>query len=318
MYSRVLAASAVILICSCTSVVKVKQDSPTEKDSTNLSGIPFFMKDEVFRQVTVRRESWYRLTLKVDKKLVEKNDGKEVLLDRGTQSFIAETNSLSDSNVIAIKSAIVRADTSNVDAAIQLIKDFQAIPPRANAPITAELRNDIESEWVVDDTKTYYLNAPLPWFGTGSLTQKLNPDGTLSEVISSPDTKLSEGLSALLPLKEYLSGEFIEPAAAAASDPAKAADVQKGLSMFRARGGTGALATKQYAYFISLNTDEVGYEVTLRSPPVSIRPPLGAALVATTSGVSVQKKPLPAEEEKPKDESPTIGISGSIKLPKEK
>jgi hypothetical protein len=312
MSSRVLVALASILMSSCTSVVKVKQGE------TKLSGIPFFMKNEVFRQVTVNRETWYRLTLKLDKKLVETKDGKEVLLDRGTQSFVAEAKDINDKQVIAIKSAILRADTSNVDDAIQLIKDFQAIPSRGVATNLSELKNDIASEWVVDDTKVYYLNAPLPWFGTGNLTQKLNPDGTMSEVTSNPDTKLSEGISALLPVKEYLSGEFIDPAPAAASDPNKISDVQKGARMFLAQGGTRDLKSKQFVYLISLSTDEIGYEVTLQGPPQDKRPSLGKSLVAGDAGVSIERKPVPVEEKTAKDETPTIGISGSIKLPKEK
>ncbi len=312
MHSRALVALTTILLCSCTSVVKVK------KGDSDLAGIPFYFKKEQFRQVTVNRETWFKLTLKVEKKLVEKTDGKEVLLDRGTQSYVREVKDIDDPKVIAVKAAILRADNSDVDDAIQLIKDFHTIPPRGTAANLLKLKNDIESEWIVDGTNVYYLNAPLPWFGTGSLTQKLNADGTLSEVTSSADTKLAEGISTFLPLKEYLSGKFIDPAPVANSDPAKTSDVQKGVSMFLADGGNNKLSSKEFVYLVSLSADEVGYEITLKGKPDPSRPPLGPDLVAGAENVSFQRKSLPTKEAESKDESPTIGISGSIKLPKEK
>jgi hypothetical protein len=318
MIIRLLAAIAAIPLCSCVNVVRVKHMKPSATTATSESGIPFYVKAERFRQVTVYRESWYLLTLKVDKKLVELKDGKEVLLDRGSLSFSAEAKDLSDKDIVDIKSWIVRSNNSDVNDALAVIAKFQGLSPRNGGFNQVDLKNEIESEWVVDSARTYYLNAPLPWFGTGSLTQKINADGTLAEATATADTKLAEGLGAILPLKEFLTGEFIDPAPAANADPSKSADVQKGLRAFISQGGTPNLTTKQYVYVLSLSTEETGFEVTLKSAPVGARPTLGAALTTTSPGASLVRKPLPVKVEPPADDTPTIGISGNIKLPKPK
>jgi hypothetical protein len=308
-----VAAFAALPLMSCTSVVQVR-----DSDDKKLRGIPFYVKNEYFRQVSVYRETWYRLTLKAEKKLVDFKDGKEVLLDRGTQSFTREVLNVDDPAIIAIKTSILNSDNANIDRAKGVINDFQALTPRGKNTNESLLSNSVGSEWVVESGTTYFLNAPLPWFGAGNLTQKLNPDGTLSEVTSNPDTKLSEGIAAWLPLKEFLTGKFVKAAAVAANDDDEKSDVAKALPYFALQGGSNRLPDKQYVYILSLDIEETGFETSVSSDLSEKRLKIASALPLAAGNLAITRKPLESEPKKKSDDSPTIGISGSIKLPKEK
>jgi hypothetical protein len=300
------------LLCSCASVVHVKEGAK------EISGIPFYVKNEYFRQVTVYRETWFQLTLKAEKKLVDVKDGQEVLLDRGAQSFTASVTNLNDPTVVGIKAAILGADSSTVSDALVVIQKFQSLPSSPTGVNKTILKNEIESQWLVDDDRPFYLNAPLPWFGTATLTQKLSADGTLTEVTATADTKLAESISTLLPLKEFLSGKYVKAAAAASTDSSTKADFAKGISLFAARGGNVKPTDKQFVYILSLTTEEIGYETTLKTDPKNSRAGISGHIPIDSTTASISRKPIQSAEEKPKDDSPTIGISGSIKLPKEK
>lgn len=312
MFARALATvSLAIVLVSCTSIVKVK-----DKDEKDVAGIPFYVKNEYFRHESVVRETWFRLTLTVQKKLADSKDGKESVLS--TESFVIEVLNRNDDSVIALKKGILKGNTSSVKNAIRLIDQFQQIPQRAGKMTEKCIKNGIVSEWRVDDNRTYYLNAPLPWFGTGSLTQELNENGTLSKAISTADTKLAEAVASWIPLKEYLTGEFVEPATEAAKDPETKGLVTMGRHAIVGQGGTDDAASKKLAFILSLSIEETGIETTMTGEPVDFRPettPVCLSLPATNVTFSQKSLEEKGKEEK-KDDAPTIGISGSIKLPK--
>ena len=312
MFVRALALiSGATLLTSCASIVKVKDNADNK-----VSGIPFYVKNEYFRQETVYRETWYRLTLTVQKKLVDKKDGKEAL--KGTESFQAEVLDNRNDSIIEIKKAILEGDTSDVRIALALIDKFNNIKQRNGETIQKCVSNGIVSEWWVDDERTYYLNGALPWFGSGTLTQKLNDNGTLSETTSIADSKLAEAVASWIPLKEYLTGEFVEPAVEAVKDDNTKGTVSMLTHGIVQQGGTSQLATKEFAYVLSLTIEEVGYETTLTGDPVDRRPTLTPPpLALTAQTVAFSQKPLEEKgKEEKKEDAPTIGISGTIKLPK--
>ena len=313
MIARALAtATLATVVASCASLVKVK-----DKDDNDVAGIPFYVKNEYFRQETVYRQTWYRLTLTVHKKVVDTKDGKEELLDRGTQNFTVEVLKYNDEKIVALKKSILAGDTSDVLITNDLIDQFNNLPQRGDKTNENCIKNGIVSEWQVDDSRTYYLNGPLPWFGTGSLTQELNGDGTLSKAISTADTKLAEGIASWIPLKEYLTGEFIEPATEAAKDDQTMAMIAEGVHGIVEQGGTPQTRTKQLVYILSLAIEEVGYETTLTGDPADSRPAkTPGPLALNAKDVAFFRKPLEEKKEEKKDDAPTIGISGSIKLPK--
>ena len=63
---------------------------------------------------------------------------------------------------------------------------------------------------VVPDYKNVqYINAPVSWLGTTTLTAELAKDGTLAKATAAVEPKIAEGIAQLLPLKEFLTAELI-------------------------------------------------------------------------------------------------------------
>jgi hypothetical protein len=323
MLRLIVVALVGLSLASCVNVVRVRDRAGTAATTTKRDGVPFYIKVERFVHTTAYADTWIRATLTVEKKLVDNKDGKEVLVDVGQQSRIKNLVNAPKPALNAIKDEILRANNADIAQAEAVIRKFDVLNeidfgiPR-NPPI---VRNVVDSAWVVDSTKTYYLNAPLPWFGAGNLTQKLAADGTLSEVISAPDTKIGEGLSTLIPFKEYLTGRYVKPAPAAATDPATKSDVESAFRQYRLIDPRTTLTDKVYVYVISLNIEEVGYEYTLTTRPKETReeaeketPPFSA--VASNMAEFTRKEIGGKKDDEKKDEGPEIGISGTINLPK--
>ena len=203
------------LLLGCTTVVKVSKH-PTVKNNNSayskLDGIPFYVKKEISNQQTQYSRTWLNAKLTVEKKLVDTSSGKRVEKTISKEVFSRNVIKKKLKALNDLKTKIVtRPLKSNTVTklvlefnAIQAITDFETITPQL-------IGNTSEPEWVVDGSNIYYLNAPLPWFGSGSLTHELKDDGTLSKVVSNPDTKLSEGISNLIPLKEFLTAKHVDP-----------------------------------------------------------------------------------------------------------
>lgn len=312
--------AAIALLTACAKAVWVQKNSESAT-AAGVYGLPFYVKTEQFKKTTVYADTWLRSTLTVAKKLVDTKDGKEVLLDRGTQQYVKDLPKPQPDALVDIKSSILRSDNADLAEAERVIQSFMRLKEVDHAKTTGWvlIKNVVESEWVVDNSRTYYLNAPIPWFGSGSLTQKLNADGTLSEVVSTPDTKLSEGLSSLIPLKEYLTGEYVKAAPAAAAEDNKDADIKKGMVEFLRVNPRSRVADKAYVYILSLQIEEIGHEYTLTSQPVPQRPADLAPLTLSDVGkaeAQFSRKDIGSEKEDKKEEGPTVGVSGSITFPK--
>jgi hypothetical protein len=309
------------ILCACTNVLWVKRNAGNESspDYKKMPGIPFYAKTLQFKHASVYVRTWLRVTLTVEKKTVDTKDGKEVLLD-GSKQIIPLDLRKEDAKLLApIRIAIINANTKTAADAVQFVKDFSALPAVTSddgvPPVL--IKNVVESELVVDNDHRYYLNAPLPWFGTGNLTQELNPDGTLSKVTSNPDTKLAEGISALLPLKEYLTGEFVQPSKTAVTDPSTSTDANKGVFKMLAVRPSFKLNDGEFVYVLSLSVEEVGREYTMTTKPEKSWPST-IAIALDDSSAMMSRRDL-GTEEKPletKEEGSTVGISGSIKFPK--
>ena len=125
------------------------------------------------------------------------------------------------------------------------------------------------------------MNAPLPWFGAGSLTQELNQDGTLSKATSTPDTKMEGGITSLIPFKEYLTGRFVQDLKDETPANALNAVTPEGiiwLESVRRRAFQISRDKKdvQVVYVLSLSTEEIGQEYTFtkihKPEPISPTP----------------------------------------------
>jgi hypothetical protein len=329
MWKRVIVIATAVTLAGC-SVVQVSEKASGDTKSTDIDGIPFYVKVEKFKRITTYTETWLRATLTVEKKAIDTADKKEVVVDAGKQPYVMDIPKGSNPALTAIKKTLLNAETEDAGTAEKVIDDFQKLAPYDHSNAKPErVSNDIESEWVVDRSKTYYINAPLPWFGSASLTQKLAPDGTLTEVTSTPDTKLAEGLSTLIPFKEFLSGKFVESvadateAAPSEDDKMKISQALQSLDLdVPVRGAREKARTRRIVFAITLTIEEVGYEYTLstlpQATPFTDLKPLcfkdidaGKVLFARKD-IAVGRK-----EEDKKQDGQKIGIAGSISLPKE-
>ena len=245
------------VLTACTHVLWVKEQDTS--DYKKVPGIPFYAKKETFRHTSVYVKSWFRATLTVEKKTVDKKAGNEAEADGVKQVF---TKDLLKANVVLldpIKTAIINANSASVAQANAQIKLFNQLPAISDdsSVLPVLMKNAIESEWVVDSSKRYYLNAPLPWFGSGNLTQELNDDGTLAKATSNPDTKLMEGISGLIPFKEYLSGKFIKPGASAVAEPDTKTETETGFSILRKHRSGFKEQDGELVYVLSIVVEEV-------------------------------------------------------------
>lgn len=309
------------------SVVKVSEKPAGGENSDDIDGIPFYVKVEKFKKTTIYTETWLRATLTVETKAIDTADNKEVVVDTGKQPYVMDLPKGPNPALTAIKKALLNAEMQSAGTAEKIIDDFQKLAPYDHSNAKPErIGNNVAAEWVVDSSKTYYINAPLPWFGSASLTQKLAPDGTLTEVTSSPDTKLAEGLSTLIPFKEFLSGEFVETAAEATKaasddDKIKMNQALKKLDLDVApRAPAAKAATRRIVFAMTLAIDEVGYEYTLSTLPGAIcdlRPLEFQDIAAGTVLFSRKDISASKKDDEKKEEGQKIGIAGSIALPKD-
>lgn len=318
----VVLALASVACTACVPVVQVKQTPALKEDvgAGKLPGIPFYVKVDEYVHSTVHERRWLRATLKIEKKMRDKKDDKEVTIDVGTQSVTRDLLA-PGAELDALRAQLLKPDGGSFETAERLVKEFSALKSVSEKDVPSRMvANSVTRETVIDRSRVYYLNAPLPWFGTGNLTQELSADGTLTKVVSNPDTKLSEGLAGLLPLKEYLTGRFVKSASDAAKDPANADTVAKGLAQARGFRSSLRMSEADFIYALSLEIAPVGREYRVESPPSRTRPQVADPLPLEQSGLMLTVKDIGGEEDKAapaKPAAPTIGIQGSIVLPKE-
>ena len=287
-----------------------------------IGGIPFYVKKEVFNQATSYAKTWLSATMKVEKTLISEKDGKKESIILDAQRFEKRLLKSKLTDLDAIKSSILKADVLGIEDVKSIVSDFSNLNSLVDiSGVPAEqVENTLSSSWVVNENEKYYLNAPLPWFGTGNLTQELNPDGTLAKVVSSPDTKLAEGISSLIPMKEYLTGKFIDPLKDKTDEEAMAElGAEKAFQPLLASVDIPKLKLKsELIYKVSLSIVESGYiykfTKTYEDAPTSVRP-----LPFDTTSQTYTRTILGATSgggEK-KDDDKSIGITGTVSYPKD-
>lgn len=173
--------------------------------------------------------------------------------------------------------------------------------------------NFVEPKSVVDYQRELYLNGKLPWFGSATLTSKLNADGTLTESTATSDTKLAEGLSTLLPLKEFLSGEFVDTVAAPADEAV--AGLMESVSADTAKERTTvSLSVEEKGYLYAFEADHVdpdGLCAEVESGAQSL-----AAIQFSLSTGAYKRTALGAAATTAAKKKDAIEFSGSVTMPK--
>jgi len=322
------------VFASCTDVLLVKVSdcldnkegrcSDKEIDYRKVPGIPFYVKTEQFKQTTVYAKTYLKSTLTVELGVAVPKIGKEVSSEALKQSFEKQLRKQDSQLLSPIKLAIINARSDSVVDALAVIKQFEDLPAIYDDTTTPTepLKNTVEAEWIVDVNQQYYLNAPLPWFGSGNLTQELHEDGTLAKATSTPDTKLAEGISSLIPFKEYLTGRLVKEGkdmkvgdvikVVTPADMAKIKEISPDFQIGRDKDEL------QIVYVLSLSIDEVGHEYTFTRVHKS-RPEPPTPIPFNTLGETFSRLAIgnsTRSDEKTSDGS-TVGITGSIKFPKD-
>lgn len=286
------------LLISCTNTVWVREAETKDNVTTykSVGGIPFYIKKNIYTHNSKYSTTWLKATLTISYKTDAEN-----AKPSNEQIYEVEIPKTELIKLAHIKKLILEADPNSFEDTAKVTSAFVALQEKADiSQVKPELiANFISTESIVDTEKPYYLNAPLPWFGSNSLTQELAADGTLTKVTAAPDTHLSEAITSLIPLKEYLTKRF-------------SGDVPQAMML---DGG----GEKNTIWDISLNISETGYiytfTETLKEQPTGS----STKLNFDTEKYAFTREPIISgseKKEKKEDNKNAISINGTIGLPK--
>ena len=307
-----------ILMGGCLSTIRVRRDplpmTDKERNSTKLSGVPFYVKVAQCKQETSWLELFYTLTLKktstfsfVDEKAAKAKDPSAkppAPVVRFTVTKVLSLSQFNSSDVRLLKAMLTKPGPADplqaraIEGAWKKISDVPDYLPLAmgedalvNSPEVVQSTNTATPEAVVDYSRVYYYNAPRPWIGTSQLGAKLASDGSLTEASAQVQGQTMSTILSALPISTLLTKAAGAGAAAAAAPPAEA--VQE---------------TFQY----EMTTVEDGYIHThSRYTQYALPCPVAAGGVKTDYALTIQSSAQAGK----KDESNTVKVNGTIVLP---
>ena len=304
------------LLCSCVSTALVHEGGQ------RVSGIPFYMKTSVPHQATEYEVRWYEVQLSVH---VKRTEVVHTVVDdeprlRPVVSSRPELRSgtvqLDQPDVLAYLHN--RFDERDVDSLRGAVSSLaSAIDPEdeIRAGRAVVVGNRLGRREFVDHGRVYYLNARMPWFGTGTVNPTLNSDGTLGKAeLKSESTP--EKLAELLPISEVLTAALVDE-----EDPEETEVVtyMDGIRVLVTDDGTESV--------IGVGRPRVETTIELRIVPRTLRRTYSKDLAQDeshdelgpdTPGVSFEDKAVAgATGGGPKPMGKAIQFSGSIQLPKE-
>jgi hypothetical protein len=207
------------MLCGCASAFKVSQ-------AASAGGLPFYTKAMIYRQHSTYEYAWIRVSLSTAP-VVGEDKGEEKLGARTT--FVREIADIPENRARVARLQALVSDfpgapldsLSDRLVAIRSVLDSIAPLPSTHRtkPTAADLRltgNFVERVAIVDYTKTYYLNARVPFFGSSNLSAEVAADGTLSKGANAAVGGGADALSAvttavtgITPIREYLSSKWI-------------------------------------------------------------------------------------------------------------
>jgi hypothetical protein len=229
-----LAAVTWTMSCKTVHVQRCSWDehAPAGKGEHKLQGIPFYAKAVSYVQTTAYEVRWLKVDLRVKVKdgnawtesetytrMTEAEENTSLESLRQAVFDANMTRARGDDAAVAFKEARARI----MEAKRKVYEAFQNLaaapcalmPPDSNCvsnhcckPPDQPVSNLVSRSAIVDYDHPLCLNARAPLFGKAELTQKLAPDGTLTDVSSSADmSETASQVASLLPLKEVLMAE---------------------------------------------------------------------------------------------------------------
>ncbi|MBT9487850.1 MAG: hypothetical protein IV093_10110 [Rubrivivax sp.] len=301
------ATSVLLLLMGGCSTVSVQQQAigadGVPGALAEVPGLPFYAVRYVEVHTLVCQQPWLEATLTVEQQQPAV-DGKPPSW-QVVQTYSRRVGVENRPALDRIAQTII-SDQANVQAKVDQLLTIPAVESDALQQLPMALVGRVaEQRRVVDATTRYYLNAPLPWFGSSSLAPEF-VDGLLSKLTASAETGLAEGFKALNPLREFLTGKSL------ATDPE--ADKLVTNAVVKAGKTPGAndrrvsLVVREAGYVYRVSVDKPAQDWTCNWRNVSanrfVRTPWAAEAEAA------QKPPAPAAA------GPQIGLTGTITLPK--
>jgi hypothetical protein len=285
-------------------------------------GVPFYIKREVYRQLTTYEYRWIDVRLATapirgrDVKNRPITDPPTVRLRRvrRTPEGLAAVREF-QALVANFAAAPGDADTREreLDAALSRL-DALAVDPEAPPDDPTQLsvvRNSLERVLVTDYQHVYYLNARSTWFSVGKVSTELGKDGSLTRADAETGGGLPElitagagALTSFLPVSELLKSKW--------NLTTVAPGIEQGVPI-------------QIQLLATLQVEEHGYQYQfVRESPTP--PCLNTAKYPAVDGACAG--PIPADfrkgvfvrtalggEAKP-EEKPAYTVNGRIELPK--
>jgi len=291
--SLAIGITLALILTGCGEVYHVRAHNPQKP-----AGIPFYSIAGACVQETVYATPYYLVTLKI-------SGSSGALLSDTTKLSTAGRNSPDMRGLISELSK-PQPDSGTIQTAWANLKERWSLDPTLQAndpnvqPVQFLLRNSSKAISTVDYGHEYSINQQKPFAGSASSDYKLSSDGTLSEAQGQVEDKTLETVVGALPLSD-----LIKSAAGIAS-----------------KTGTAGATELEPVHFSLEQEERVRTTTYTLTSAYSANCPTGAALSSTTAGVSTTNADVGAKDlngssdnSKKADDS-SIGISGTITLPK--
>ena len=239
----VLVTAILMITAGCAKTVLVYRD---ESGNKKLPGIMYYAKKGVYKQTTVYRRSYLRVSLKITEILPPENQGaKNREVSRPTMTINVPKDK-DGSNALQEFAVFLNRKISATDA----VRKFGDLPKIDITTLSWEkspVSNSVVLTTEVDYQNTYYINSNSPWFGSGSLNAELHADGTLTKADATVEPGIAEGLPELIPFKEFLEARHVVTTTASPDT-----DPEASYAAFRVPAG------QEVPTHFSLNIIEVG------------------------------------------------------------
>jgi hypothetical protein len=303
-------------MCGCASTVRINK-APTADalKTTEVKGVPFYVKVAKCKQETSWLQPVYVLTLKktttyqfIDEKAAKAANPNAKPPDPVVRTG-AKTLCLSQFNtddVKKLRALLIKPgdatpnDVKDIEAQWAVVAawpDYVAVAVDEDTLIGSkdvfEVSNTSAPEAVVDYTTTYYYNAPRPWVGSSQIDAKLAADGTLTEGSAQVQSQTLSTILSALPISTLLTKAAGAGAVVAAALPPD--------------------ATKQTTQY-ELTITESGYTHThSRYQPLTLPCAVEPNGVRTDYALTIQTS---GQDTSKKADGNTVKFDGSVVLPK--
>lgn len=295
-------ASVVLIVffVGCVNAIRVYENDPKGGEPRQIDGLPFYAKTAVYKQDTIYEKYYFEVSL-VKKEISNAGTLNEQFEETTYGSRLIGQGGKNELNVL--KEKIIEAKSGAGDE--EIIKLFLKLPIFSEDYFEETTTNNVEQIVVVDYDRKLYLNAPLPWFGSGKVSGEFNADGSLTKASSDVSTGLAEALSKLLPVKEFLQAKLVIP-------PTKRGELPKKIEMLtliiEKKG-------KVYDFTVIHRNDPRSHDDSCPSQATCKLKPIPFDLI---NGNFTMKPMGSAKAEEPDNKKTNkIKISGDITMPKQ-